>query len=56
MPKSPPPKHRRGNDSLERKAEESVARMKALLTSTKAEVARSKNLVKRISERKNHKD
>ena len=51
MPKTTQPKSRRSKDSLERKAEEGVARMKALLTSTKAEVARSKSIVKKISER-----
>jgi hypothetical protein len=50
MPKNTPTKSR-GKDSLERKAEEGVARMEALLTRTKAEVARSKSIVKRISER-----
>jgi hypothetical protein len=56
MPKNTPPKSRRRKDSLERKAEEGVARMEALLTRTRAEVARSKDIVKKLDERKSSKE
>jgi hypothetical protein len=50
-PKSPPPR-----DPIEAQAEEDVARLRDLLKSTKAEVARGKLLVERIESRKKLKD
>ncbi len=52
MPKSGRRRGKSEKDALEQRAEQEVARLERLLKETKAEVARSKNLVNRLAERK----